>query len=91
MGTAREWLSALVWGGLWGAFMAWWTHAETDARKNCSSQSLAVANRNETGLLMTYLDDSHRTSQCSSTATPAFAPHSGIAHTTRIATSLMIH
>jgi hypothetical protein len=25
MGTAKEWLSALVWGGLWGAIMAWWT------------------------------------------------------------------
>jgi hypothetical protein len=25
MGTTSEWISALVWGGLWGAFMAWWT------------------------------------------------------------------
>jgi len=24
MGTASEWLSAVVWGGLWGTLMAWW-------------------------------------------------------------------
>ena len=31
MGTAREWLSALVWGGLFGASMAWWTARHQDA------------------------------------------------------------
>jgi hypothetical protein len=31
MGTLGEWLSALVWGGLWGGTMAWWTAHRGDA------------------------------------------------------------
>jgi hypothetical protein len=58
-------------------------HAEADSRENGSSQSLAVGNRNEMGLLITYFDDSHRNSPGSSTAAPAFTPRTGIAHTTR--------
>src|SRR6266571_1725947 len=58
-----------------------WKHAETNARENGSSQSLAVGNRNETGLLITYFDDSHGNSPYSSTAAAALAPSTGIAHT----------
>jgi hypothetical protein len=31
MGTPGEWLSVLVWGGLWGGTMAWWTERNGDA------------------------------------------------------------
>jgi hypothetical protein len=58
-------------------------HAKTDARENCSSQSLAVGNRNETGLLITYFYDSHGNSPYSSTPAPTFAACAGIAHTAR--------
>ena len=47
-------------------------HAETDARENGSSQSLAVGNRDETGLLITYFYDSHGNSPYSSTPAPTF-------------------
>lgn len=30
MGTTSEWLSVLVWGGLWGAMMAGWTALRQD-------------------------------------------------------------
>ena len=44
MGTGREWLSALVWGGLWGAFMAWWMarHQATTLRRRERVLSLAL-------------------------------------------------
>src|SRR4051794_6618298 len=55
-------------------------HAQSDAREHCSGESLAVGNRNETGLLVTYFYDSHGNSPHSSTAAPTLAPSTGIAH-----------
>src|SRR5258708_4832642 len=55
-------------------------HTETNTCQNCSSQLLAVGNRNETGLLVTDLYNAHRNSPHSSTPAPAFAACTGIAH-----------
>ena len=43
MGTASEWLSALVWGGLWGAFMAWWMARHQDASLPRRERVLSLA------------------------------------------------
>jgi hypothetical protein len=57
-------------------------HGKADACENGSSQSLAVGNRHETGLLITYFYDPHRNSPRSSTTAPApFAPRTGVTHT----------
>src|SRR5438309_1167694 len=57
-------------------------HAKADAREHCSSQLRAVGNRNETSLLVADLYNAHRNGPHSSAAAPAFAPGTGIAHTT---------
>jgi hypothetical protein len=43
MGTAREWLSALVWGGLWGAFMVWSTARDEDTTLRRRERVLSLA------------------------------------------------
>ena len=43
METTSEWLSALVWGGLWGALMAWWTARRQDASLPRRERILSLA------------------------------------------------
>jgi hypothetical protein len=49
-------------------------HTKAQACEHCSSQLLAVGNRNETGLLLTDLYNTYGNRPYHSTATPAFAP-----------------
>src|ERR1700680_2205280 len=56
-------------------------HTKPQACEHCSSQLFAVGNRNETGLLLTDLYNTYGNRPYHSTASPAFATRTGIAHT----------
>src|SRR3984885_9047938 len=58
-------------------------HTKTNTREHCSSQSLAVSNRNETGLLITDLNNAHRNGPHSSTASSTFAACASVANAAR--------
>ena len=43
MGTASQWLSVLLWGGLWGAFMVWLVASPQDASLPRRERILSLA------------------------------------------------